>query len=279
MPKPYFQKLPRQLKAAKISETKATCFQCVMTKKKDSPKDWYKPELRCCTYEPFIPNFLVGFALMRGDSSLKDYIRQQIKSAWALPIGIVPHPEYQIRFNTRDENDFGHREDLLCQHLDRSDLSCRVWQIRGSVCSTFFCKSSYGNLGRDFWARLMDYLSLMEMTILEECLSRHGFSPREQNRSLEFLNMKALDSANSKLDSIEDSDPRTKSVRFDEPGLPCALGKSLWRDWFTEKEKFYELCYEWSETILRKEFLSILPPEGKELEKYLVDLAAKMEMR
>ncbi len=266
LPKIYRQFLPLPLRPGAertsshhLSETKATCFSCAMAPKagKVPPADttkWYQASLRCCTYQPFLPNFLVGQALAEGPDSLAAEIRQQIKNRqYCLPIGIVPSPKFQVSFNHREPGEFGHVADWLCPYLDSSDLSCRVWAIRGSVCSTYFCKSSYGKQGLRFWQGLGEYLAVLEMCLLEEALALHGFSPREQNASLEFLNMQTC----------------TPELWRAE-AMPAALEKELWRDWANEKEKFYELCFHWIRDLKRPDFLRLLPPGVKELEADLL---------
>ncbi len=266
LPLIYRRFLPKPLRISKespaklqLTEKKATCFSCAMAPKDSAnpPADrskWYHPQLRCCTYHPFIANFLVGQALSEESSQVAAEMREQIQNRqFCLPIGLVPSPKFQVSFNHREEDDFGHMAEWLCPFLNREDLSCRVWSARGSVCSTYYCKSSYGKKGLLFWQNLGQYLAIMEMCLLEEALSLHGFSPREQNASLEYLNMQTCTPELWKAET-----------------LPKKIEKELWRDWIDEKEKFYILCYQWMKKLTRAEFIALLPNELKEMENDLL---------
>lgn len=186
----YSRLLPKEVLHFDVTEKKATCHQCIMSRPQFRGKYPYRSELKCCTFYPFFPNYLVGATL--SDSSLESahqVIREKIKSReFALPIGLVAPLGYQYQFQNRKPEDFGQREDLLCPFYDQSLQSCMQWMNRGVVCTSFYCKSDTGKTGLQFWHQLSDYLANVEMALMEEALVYLDFSPRRVNEMTDFLN-------------------------------------------------------------------------------------------
>src|SRR5687768_9766510 len=54
------------------AETKATCDSCPMCEPAGTKPSRlaFRPDVKCCTYEPTIPNFLVGLALGSAEPKL-----------------------------------------------------------------------------------------------------------------------------------------------------------------------------------------------------------------
>jgi hypothetical protein len=111
LPAFYTQILPNEILGLEINETKATCDKCIM-----APK--YKPDLKCCTFQPFLPNYLVG-AILKSNLLGKTVIQKMIaRKKDCLPIGIVAPLDYQLKFN-KHRKQFGKHEDLLCPYFDK----------------------------------------------------------------------------------------------------------------------------------------------------------------
>jgi Fe-S-cluster containining protein len=240
-------------------ETKATCANCAMAQ---SPKGKvsYKADLKCCTFEPFIPNYLVGAILESKQTSTgaREAILLKIKKRqYALPIGLVADIPFQIRFQEKGPKDFGNREDLLCPYFNKDLNNCGIWKNRGSVCSSFFCKSDSGQKGLKFWNDLGDYLNLVEMALLEEILAHLDFSPRQVNENLDFLNRKTASLTELKSKS-----------------LPLLKAKKLWNGYFEDQEKFYRKCYELALGLDRKNLKQTMGSMGENFEN---SLFAQME--
>lgn len=177
-----------------ITETKATCDNCLRSRDKRFAYT-YKSDLKCCTFHPYLPNYAVGALL---SSPVKtpgiEKIESKIKKLeFALPVGIVAPFDYQFLFLNKDEEQFGNDKALLCPYFDKSLNRCSVWQYRGVVCTSFFCRSDYGQNGQKFWAVLSDYLSYVEMALAEECLVQLDFSPRDLSDQLFYLNKREFD--------------------------------------------------------------------------------------
>jgi hypothetical protein len=105
LPAFYSSLLPNQILELDIQEKKATCDSCIMVPK-------YHPDLKCCTFQPFLPNYLVG-AILKSNLSGKKVIQKMIsKKRDCLPIGIVAPLDYQIKFN-KHRKQFGKQSRFL----------------------------------------------------------------------------------------------------------------------------------------------------------------------
>ncbi|HPI41817.1 MAG TPA: hypothetical protein PLJ21_13485, partial [Pseudobdellovibrionaceae bacterium] len=225
----YQDRIPLKILNLKIQETKVDCNQCYRASSKYKGPWPYKNNLKCCTFHPFLPNYLIGGIL--SDPQLKKahaIIENKIKEGThALPVGIFAPLEYQKKFHLGDETDFGQDETLLCPYYDKKNHLCSVWEYRGAVCTTFYCQSTYGRSGKVFWRKLRDYISYVEMALMEESLIQRGFSPRDISAQLEFLNYNFTE---SKLHLKSKADLKKYISEF-------------WRT-YEDPIEFYKKCYQ-----------------------------------
>lgn len=246
LPQFYSDLLGADLLQTDVTETKATCEDCLRSR--DHRFSYtYRPTLKCCTFYPFLPNFAVGGILhhqLAGAKIIQEKIRNK---EFSLPLGIFPTLKYQYEFFHKKETDFGNREDLLCPYFNRQSLNCNIWEFRGVVCTTYYCRSDRGQKGLDFWKALSDYLSYIEMALAEECLVQLDFSPRDISDQLHFLNRKEWTKTQSVQEFLSHSD-----------------FKFFWNG-YTEYEKFYQKCYSHVRNITRKELKKIIGQQGFEL--------------
>jgi hypothetical protein len=236
-------------------ETKADCNNCNMLQPKRSEGKCYSPNTKCCTFWPYLPNYLVGAILtenLPGKKQIQQYIMQN-QQAVVLPIGITAPIKYQVQFNNRKKDDFGRRQDLLCPYYDKG--SCKIWEFRGSVCATWFCQSSFGEEGKEFWKIFLDYLSAVEMSLAQDCLVMTGYSPRITRYNLEYIN-------------------RKEATESEMNGLQDWTLELLWQDFFKEQESFYLWCYNYVKNLSRSEFETLIGKIGVDYEKLSI---AKLE--
>lgn len=239
-----------------ILETKATCGSCAMSPDKEKGKITYQPDLKCCTFEPYLPNYLVGALLQSASTSpsamgaLKKKIQQR---KFSLPIGMTASVKYQVLFNQRKPQDFGNRRDWLCTYYNQDLNNCGIWKYRGAVCTTFFCKSDLGKKGLSFWAELNNYLTYVEMALMEEVLVHLDFSPRQLSDCLDYLNRK------------EGTPTEMKAA-----ALPLARAKKLWNGYFDEQEDFFRKTYQMVKEFDKKRFEEALGEMGMDLQNKLI---------
>lgn len=255
LPRIYHNFLDRKILNLDLKETKATCDNCLRSRDKRFPY-LYESNLKCCTFVPFIPNFAVGGILeQKLDGHL--IIEQMIADRrFTLPLGIFPDLNYQFRFTHKKEKDFGNDESLLCHYYDKSKNRCSIWQYRGVVCTTFFCRSDYGKAGQNLWSEMKDYLSYVEMALAEDCLVMKDFSPRDISDQLVFLNKKDF----------------TKEEKS-QVSLDLKQFKSFWNGYDNPRE-FYRSCFELVQKHNRSSFKEILGEQGLKLEKIVIQSAA-----
>jgi hypothetical protein len=232
-----------------IREKTANCNSCVMaTKIKPGSekasyrnlKAIYKPNLKCCTFHPFFPNYIVGALLQ--DRGVKNSVGRQImrerilNKKELLPLGVPAPRNYQLDF-LENENVFGQRKSLLCPFYDQEKNSCGLWLYRGSVCTSYFCASDHLN-GLDFWDDFGKYYSLIEMTLAEIVLEKMGLTAKETMAGFELVDLKKIKSAQRKIQSSKEL---TKVKR-----------NQFWHK-FESPEKFYLECHDQAQRISRRQ--------------------------
>ena len=239
-----------------VTETKATCGNCLRSRDKRFAYT-YKSTIKCCTFHPYMPNFAVGGLLqLKTDTvGIQNLRKKIIEREFAFPIGLMAPFDYQFKFLNKDESDFGNDENLLCPYYDRLKNQCSVWQYRGVVCTSFFCRSDYGQNGLKFWAVLSDYLSYVEMALAEECLVQLDFSPRDLSDQLEFLNKREFEQG--------ETEQRKLSVETD---------MALWNG-YSDKIEFYQKCFAIVQKLDRTQFREIIGQQGLGLEQEVIEYA------
>lgn len=264
LPRVYERLLPKDILAMDANETKATCEACIMSKPFISPaakptnkrEVFYEAHLKCCTFHPFLPNYVVG-AILSEESlaapSALGRLRTKIQQGeYSLPLGLVAPPNYQIPFNARKEHEFGRREDWLCPYFNLEQQNCGIWRHRGAVCTTFYCQSSFGSKGLKFWEGLSNYITYVEMALMEEALVMLDFSPRQISDLLGYLNVESA----------------TK-LEMKSPRMPEKKARDLWNGYFDDQEGFFKKCFQIVSELDRRSFQELLSEPGERLEASL----------
>lgn len=163
-----------------ITESRATCSDCAMCPKGEVPADSaaaqiaFKPNLKCCTYHPTIPNFLVGAVLSDSDPQIAEgqrRMKERVESRIGVtPMWLSPSRKYRVLLDAARGTSFGRSKVLLCPFfVDEGGGLCSVWRHREAVCSTFFCKHEAGAAGHAFWTANKQFIAHIEVV-----LSRHA---------------------------------------------------------------------------------------------------------
>lgn len=224
----------------------------------------YRKDLKCCTYEPFIPNFSIGAILSMPDKYFfaNQVIQNRIqKRKYALPVGMVAPVRYQIEYNKRKSYEFGNREDWLCSFYNKSEERCSIWSYRGHVCTSFYCKSSYGKVGLNFWKTLENYLSYIEMALMEEALVYLDFSPRQVTENLSYIKR----DYGTQLELRQWSIPKNKSEK-------------IWNFYYDSQKEFYIKTYKFVDSMSLKYFSEALGDLGKRLYFEVQKAAQRLEI-
>lgn len=239
-------------------ETIATCADCTLCRAHQSPYI----NTKCCTYYPFLANYLVGGILKNQFGFLsrgQERVSQLIAARKGIsPYGIVPTTVYrqnEKKHNLRKKALFvGAKEEyeaLLCPYYDGGD--CTIWAFRENLCVTHFCTSIGGARGKFFWKKLNDYITLAEQELSKYALLQLGWPAAE-------IDIKAL---RSKEIQIDDAAGKINEIKY----------QTLWRDWIGQEEKFYIACYEIIQGLSREKFQQILGQNGEILEVAIQETA------
>ncbi len=162
-------------------ETVATCDHCAMLPPAGSEPTaaFFLPGLKCCAYQPTIPNFLAGRiladadpGLARGRAALEEQIERRVN---VLPIGIRSSGVFQLLYS-HTPNVFGRAPDLRCPYLV-GDGDCGIWRHRPGVCCTWFCKYVRGETGRSVWKLVDKLLRAVELDLAIWCAAELGADP------------------------------------------------------------------------------------------------------
>lgn len=258
LPQVYNQFLSPEFLSLPIQETKATCDNCLRSR--DKRFDYlYKSNLKCCTFFPFLPNYAVG-GILALNLPAAGIVKHKIsKNNFSVPLGIFPDLDYQFRFQNKKAKDFGNKEDLLCPYYLKDSQSCGIWQFRGTVCTTYYCRSDYAERGLNFWDKMNDFLSYLEMALAEECLVMLDFSPRDISNQLQFLNKKEF--------NLREKTQKTLSVNRQ---------KKIWNG-YTDPVHFYKMCYEMVSQLKKSQLSEILGEKGGELYEKVMAQSKKLK--
>lgn len=159
-----------------VKETAVDCGKCHV-------------RYKCCTYRPFIANFKVGRMIQKGR------LEQEFIKDWDwLPVGLSPSLQYRQRFRKWGTEKFGEEESLLCSLYNRASGQCRVWEDRPGVCRSFFCKSSYGVEGLEYWGSVEEYWWAQEWKKAHWLSQELGWTSEELQRFGEYLQKDHLQS-------------------------------------------------------------------------------------
>jgi hypothetical protein len=217
-------------------ETRATCEDCAMCAPEGAPPSsntvYFSPQVKCCTYQPRLPNYLVGRALEDTDfafSAGRATLEQRIDRGLGVsPLGIDQTATFGLIYEHGHEA-FGRAESMRCPHyLEEGGGRCGIWRHRNSVCATWFCKHERGALGMAFWHRLRDLLMAVEVSLAAWCVVESD------------LDVEAIASL-----FPERPRPGTKSSlsAADVDGhLDTAMARRVWGGWLGREREFYREC-------------------------------------
>ena len=255
LPGIYQHLIPREILDFSINEQKANCAHCYMAFHHKKNEKRYDPKLKCCTYEPFLPNYLIGslFSDQTTPESTKGLLRDKIaKRKFALPIGMTAPVKYQLEYQTHREEGFGVNPKWLCSYFDKTNNNCGIWRNRSAVCTSFFCVSDYGEKGKDFWSNFESYLIFVEMALIEEALVQLDFSPRQVNDCLDFVKRH-----------------EGKGWELTDSVVPFDVAVKLWNGYYNEQEEFYQKTYEFVRSFDKASLEETMGEMGKNIENKL----------
>jgi len=247
-------------------ESKATCADCAMLERPgavapvDGRSRFFRPDTKCCTFHPRLPNYLVGAMLTTDDPALAEG-RRRMTARVASRVGVTPEWLQPPRtFSVLYENArgaFGRARGLRCPFYEERGGGCTIWAHREAVCSTYYCKYSAGEDGRRFWKQVKELVSLAEVQLARAAL---------------------LELAPDLLDSeaaARSSRPPLGPEDIDGAPPPAAEHAALWGAWTGREGELYADCDAYVRSLGAADLDALLGLDGRLARRALErDLAA-----
>lgn len=183
-----------------------------------------REDVRCCTYLPPLPNFMLGLALM--DPNMADVVGGVIDRGQTLPQGLAPTPEqFRTAVETNAADLFGLDAALVCPFMRVSDHGCAIHAFRNSICATYFCEHDHGERGEDYWDTVQALVGLIESVVAQWAMTEVGIDAAEHCE---------------RLDGLAD---RVEELSAPE-GWSDAAREIVWGEWLGRERAFFSACAE-----------------------------------
>jgi hypothetical protein len=248
LPPAHRRVLPTVFDRPAVHESLATCDDCAMCDrgggKDDGRAVHFRRDLKCCTYHPALPNFLVGAILADPSPELaegKRRVRARIEARIGVtPEWLAPPRKQRVLLEASRATSFGRSKALLCPYFDH-DGRCTIWRHREAVCSTFFCKHDAGAVGDAFWTATKRLLVHAEITLARA-------AARSLSRDVAEPTIGAL-----KLtpEDLEDQPPREEEYR------------AFWAEWTGREEAFYVACHAYVSALGPADLVALFDAEER----------------
>jgi Fe-S-cluster containining protein len=248
VPAVYRRLLPPFFARDAIREEKATCQSCAMCAPAGATSDgmtYFRPDTKCCTYQPFLPNFLVGGVLRDDNPALAEGARR-VRERIARRIGVTPRwlgpgRKYSLLLEASRPTAFGRSTALRCSFYEPQGGLCTIWKHRDAACSTFFCKHVGGGDGKVFWVALESWLAYVERTLAAFAVATLAPELQEPEVARGILTR----------EDLEDRPPSESDYA------------SYWGAWLGREDELYLRCHEVIAGIDRVAFERLLGDDGK----------------
>ncbi|MDP2305467.1 MAG: hypothetical protein Q8P18_05525 [Pseudomonadota bacterium] len=212
------------------SEPRSTCADCAMCRPASPATRAFSPSVKCCTFQPSLPNFLVGAALL--DERTSERARAALRGRIAEGRGATPLYLERTPDEERDQElgkaEYGQDPTLLCDYYEEG--LCGMWAHREAVCSTFWCLSDRRAVGMRFHEATKRLLGRVE-------------------EMLAIWNVRAL--LPTRADALVHLDDRPRRYALGElPGartggsIGLPTRRRIWGPWMGREEAFYRACAE-----------------------------------
>lgn len=227
----YRQLLPDFFSSPVPPERNATCSRCAMCRppgETDGSRGavYYDPAVKCCSFHPSLPNFLVGAILEDPDPSMEEgkaRVRQAIaRRSGCVPTGLESSALYEHVYRNKSRDVFGRSPAMRCPYFREGELNCTIWRHRNAVCSTWYCKHVAGEDGREFWRAAKQYVAYLEWLLPRHFMLALGLQPKLQDEN-----------SGTRVLGLDDVEGRPDARRH----------AAVWGAWAGREEAFYVECH------------------------------------
>jgi hypothetical protein len=220
------------------AEEAATCDDCAMVNPEgpEAPSSvaaasvFFDPRVKCCTYIPELPNFLVGRILLdtspEAAAGRESLLGRLAVVQDATPLGLAQPPAFAVVYGAGGATTFGRGLQLRCPHFLPDTGGCGIWRHRQSVCATWFCKFNRGLVGGAFWEALLRLLQCAERALAVHCVRALHPGPLAAQHA------------------VQSRAPRPKELQAADVGASVdrAARQRLWGSYDRREVAFYEGC-------------------------------------
>lgn len=220
--------LPSLFDESVPEETQATCDRCVMSipdvLPERTPEGFFRPDVKCCSFHPNLPNFLVGAILDDTSPEMavgRERIRARIAARVSVgPVWLAAPRKYTLLFLASRKTSFGRSLILRCPYFEPQQANCSIWRHRDAVCTTFFCKHVGGSEGSAMWRAIEMVLRGVERRLAEYAARTLGAEIPNHSNSLDTLT----------LEELEERPPDSATYAL------------TWGIWTKREEEYYRAC-------------------------------------
>ncbi len=269
LPPLYARWLGARRLAALPRERRAACARCVMLADTpqpacERPRRPFDPRTKCCTYQPVLPNFTLGLALLdpeRCGVPAREALRRRIRAGVGLsPLSLGRAPVFVRRYDAPGAAaHFGRDVALRCPfYVDARAGACGIWAYRPAVCATWFCRHEQRARGRAVWAALQGVLAETETALAIWVAERLGRGEALRRHLLP--------------DPLTGRIPEPLAWRADGTLSPAERAR-LWGRWQAVPERWFIAC---AEHVLALDRAAIEQIAGERLARALERLDAAL---
>lgn len=200
----------------------------------------FSPEMKCCTFSPRIPNYMVGAILSDEDTNTiegKERLLKIISSHQGVfPNGVYPTKKYKLLYEASCLDSFGRSELLKCPYFQSGEFNCTIWKYREAICALWFCKHLAGTTGFAFWNAIIEYMKFVQETLISYCFAQ--------------LDMPYSDPYGKEITmSYED---------LEELPMKESVMQQNWNKWAGREVAFYKECYRIISEMNRETFETVM---------------------
>jgi len=214
---------------------------------------YFDSVIKCCTYIPELPNFLVGRILSDNDPGAEagraTVIKRIADRVGVTPMGLAQPAVFSLLYHGSEQS-FGRSRTLRCPHYIDEGGRCGIWRHRDATCATWFCKHVRGNLGYAFWRESLHRL----LSAIESDLARWCFLEMHPSNELleQLIGTAAWTSSTEKVtgESLNNTvNPETYA--------------RLWGEWRGRETEFFHGCANLVSRLSWTDVLAISGPGAK----------------
>lgn len=253
---PLYARWADELKLTLAPEPLATCDACAMLRPPDDPRPggvYFDEATKCCTYQPALPNFLVGGIVVDDAAPAargRDVLLARIEGRIGVtPLGVEPTAALRdLYMAATHAGTFGRAPELVCPHfVPGAGPNCGIWRHRNATCATWYCKHERGGTSWRAWRRLRDLLALAEARLARWCAAEVGVGADG------LANLLALTDA-----------PGEREERA--AGAHELAYRAVWGPWAGREVGFYEACAQRVEALTWADVEAVKARRGTFLE-------------